>query len=110
MVVVITLKHHSETQLTCTDTVDSSGTREMRTLGIFFSFHPSCLSVLLPFLPLQVLHAVTRLDHSHKPPFDTGVMWSTVRSVVEPQYLCKAEASHVNQHAVLRCVRKFMLR
>lgn len=57
------------------------------TVGIRLSFQPSCFNVLLPFLPLHLLHAVTKLDHSQSPPLETGLTWSTVKSDPQPQYL-----------------------
>ena len=46
--------------------------RLRRTLGFCLSFQPSCLRLLLPFLPLHLVQAVTRFSHTHLPPLDRG--------------------------------------
>src|SRR5690606_34298090 len=54
--------------------------------GLFLSDSLDSSGVLSPFLLLHFIQAVTRFSHVSSPPLDRGIMWSTVRLELVPQY------------------------
>ena len=61
------------------------------TAGCLRSVQPSFFKLWSPLRPLHAMQAVTMFSQVNLPPFDAGFTWSSVRSVLAPQYL-QAEA------------------
>jgi hypothetical protein len=57
------------------------------TVGCLRSVQPSFFRLWSPLRPLHAMQAVTMFSQVNLPPFDAGLTWSSVRSVLAPQYL-----------------------